>query len=348
MPRRGFPVVVLCLAGVAGAQEPTRVLTPAADTCLLEGQPDFNLGAQEDYPAGTLGPTVGATRSRVLLRFDLAEALPAGAQLSEASLEIVVTRTPDGGGVPSRFGLHRMLRGWGEGMGKGGPPGGALASDGEATWQFRRMPGEAWASPGGAEGLDYVADPSSTERLDARGAYTFEFGSRQLAELQAWLEDPAANHGWMLRSQAEDEPLTARRIGSRENPDPAARPTLTVRYVLSPPLNPPVITGMERVEGGVRVVFTGEAGVRYTLESAAEVVGGGWGAVGASTTPVQAGLVELTDERDLADRRFYRVRANRPEEAGLAARSDAATGGTGRADARDSGLSNQGGQGEDR
>lgn len=301
----------LGLGGPVAASAETVSLWPAADTGLLEVQSDFNLGGQEDFPAGTLGATVGETRSRVLVRFDLGAVLPPDARIVGATLRLSVTRVPDGGGANSRFGLHRMLRIWNEGVGRGSPPGGARAAAGETTWTARSQPGELWETPGGQAGVDYVGEPGSTERILQVGQYEFEFGPNQLAELEDWLRHPETNHGWMLRSEEEETARTARRFASREHPDPELRPTLVLEVEAGTGISAPIIKSWA-LEGGKAVVVWGaEAGIRYTLEAAGQVPGGVWEAVAGTVTTNQVGDLRAVDGSGIAPPRFYRIRSTR-------------------------------------
>ena len=49
--------------------------------------------------------------------------------------------------------------------------------------------------------------------------------------MQAWVDFPDSNHGWLLLG-GEDAPTTAKRFASREAEDPATRPQLLVEYEL--------------------------------------------------------------------------------------------------------------------
>lgn len=307
---------IRCLARVAlgvglllHAGADTLVLEPDADTSLLELQPDFNLGAQSDLPAGTLGSAAQQTRSRMLLRFDLAGALPVGAVIEAASLTLTVTRVPDGGGTPSQFSLHRMLRSWGEGQRSGSLPGGAPAVAGEATWDHRASPDLPWAEPGGVPGMDFADEPSSTERIQGRGEYGFEFGALQVAELQTWVREPDTNFGWILLSRSEGEARTARRFGSREHALAETRPRLTLEYSLSG-IIPPEIRGFVLESDSARVVVDLQPGVNQNLEVSSAPVGMPWLPIAAVTETNTAGQLILIDPTPLASQRYYRVAAS--------------------------------------
>jgi len=60
-----------------------------------------------------------------------------------------------------------------------------------------------------------------------------------VADVQSWVDNPASNFGWMLMSESEDVPGTARRFGSRET---SPVPTLVVTFAPPTPQNPPTIT----------------------------------------------------------------------------------------------------------
>ncbi|MCC6235271.1 MAG: DNRLRE domain-containing protein [Verrucomicrobiales bacterium] len=288
----------------------TLSLEPSADVAILEYRPDFNLGAQDDLPAGTLGVLAGTTRSRVLLRFDLTP-LPSGARVTSASLRVTVTRTPDEGGANSQFGLHRVLRPWSEGTQRGGPPGGALAQTDECTWFLRGPAFEPWAIPGGEPGVDYADDPSSTERILGRGAYEFEFGPVELAEIQAWIDRPDTNFGWMLKTQSEQVPRSARRFGSRENSDPGLRPRLNLVFSEAPTPDAPVLLGLELDPAPPKVHFRAQPGIRYTLEFSEDPAARTWRALGPALTTNATSIVTLTDSTPSASlHRFYRVEAS--------------------------------------
>jgi hypothetical protein len=308
---RGFWAVVAWAAAFGAGHAATITLTPTADTALFEFLPDYNFGGQEDLPAGTLGGAAGFRRSRLLLKFDLAAGLPPDARIQAARLRLTVTRVPDGGGANSIFGLHRVLRAWGEGRQQGPPPGGAKAAVGEASWNFRRFPDDPWAAPGGQPGIDFAASPGSSERILQHGTYEFEFGANQIAELQAWLHAPETNFGWMLLSQSETEPKTARRFAAREHPVAESRPALILEYTLDPPLSPPRIAALRLVDGKAEIRFAAQAGITYTLISRTSAATGQWAPAAGPRLAEVDGELTLVDDSVLAVQRFYRLQARR-------------------------------------
>ncbi|MCB1094002.1 MAG: DNRLRE domain-containing protein [Verrucomicrobiae bacterium] len=256
-------LLILCACAAAVAQGETVSLNPSADTCLFELDPAFNFGGQRDMPSGTLGGQVGATRSRALYRFDIAEALPAGAVITAARLKIDVVQSPSGR-QNSTFGLYRVLADWGEGDKRGDNPGGATADVGEATWESRFHPDQSWAAPGGAFGSDFASEPAAERTILGDGSYVFEFNEVGLSDIRAAIAEPDSNFGWLLASQSEEKAKTARRWTTREHR--TTPPVLEMEFDLTPP---PVSDLPELSLTGLPdspvVRFAAESGVTYEV-----------------------------------------------------------------------------------
>jgi hypothetical protein len=138
-----------------------------------------------------------------------------------------------------------MLRSWGEGstIPVNNPGGlGAPAAAGDATWLHAHAPAAPWAEPGGAVGVDYASLMSAGAFIYGVGTYQFEGTQDMVNDVQAWLDNPTSNFGWMLRVQDEDLPFTARRFGSRE--DPNAAPQLTIDFVVVPEPGTAALAGL--------------------------------------------------------------------------------------------------------
>ena len=203
--------------GIVDARADSVILRPSADTMLHEYFPDNNLGAQVHFNAGT---TQNGPRTHGLVQFDISGALPAGATINSVSLTLEVVGQSVDGDAPSNFGLHRMLVGWGEGLGSGNPPFlGRAALPGEANWthRFAQSP-LMWAAPGGMAGVDFIAAFSSDTFVYGVNLSPYVFGSTTMlvSDVQGWLDRPDSNFGWMLLTQSESEIFSARRFGSRQ------------------------------------------------------------------------------------------------------------------------------------
>jgi hypothetical protein len=229
-----------CLAGwlafPPSAKADQVVLTPVADATLIERAPGSSVGGAEFFNAGT---TQAGTRNRALIQFDPLSQIPANATITSATLTLQVVRVPLDGFAASAFGIYRVLRPWGEGTnlpvdnsgGLGGP-----AMPGDATWISRFYgTGQDWAAPGGAPEIDFSANLSSAAVIYGVDESPYEFASTSgtVADMQLWLNHPESNFGWMLISQSEDTPFTARRFNSSEEPSGNV-PTLIVDFEVVP------------------------------------------------------------------------------------------------------------------
>lgn len=279
-------------------------VVPSADTSLMEIAPTNNNGGQAWLLAGRIQNIQDdGYRNRALLKFDLTS-LPTNALILSVALNLEVTRVPAETPAISTFGLRRMLRPWGEGnkVADGStqqPPGqGRPASAGEATWLSAFFPTNDWSAPGAAEGTDYSATESSFQSVSGLGPYNFPSTPELVADVQDWVTHPALNHGWMLRND-EVAIFTARRFGSREDPD--AHPVLNIEYSA-----PPVINSASHAGGQFVLTFTAWPGQACLVEFRDNLLAGPWQTLtnlGAATTPT---LHTVTDS--IAEpRRFYRV-----------------------------------------
>ena len=234
MQIRLFPCVLIgaliCFLGQAqaGAAE-TLTLNPVADATLFEVAPDNSGGAALFFNSGT---TQNRTRNRAMLMFDIASALPYGSLITSVELQLEVLRQPVDGFEVSFMGLHRMLRSWGEGETFAVNGFGTPAAVGDATWSHRFSTQDEWAVPGGAVDVDYSGLLSSGALVYGVGTTRFEGSADLIADVQSWLDHPELNHGWMLLCQNEELPFTARRFGSREDPNSA--PALRIEFVTVP------------------------------------------------------------------------------------------------------------------
>ena len=203
----------------AGTQEQTVELVSVQDTTLIES-------ATGELSNGT-GPTlfVGRTRQprdsrrRALLAFDVAGAIPAAAQVVSVTLTLTLVHTHAG---DEPIALHRVLTAWGEGESKTPGGRGAPVMSGDATWLHTFFPDRRWSQPGG----DYAIIPSAAVTASE---YTWGPTAQMVADVQAWLDTPSQNFGWLLLGNETVEG-TAKSFASRESEDPAARPRLRVTF----------------------------------------------------------------------------------------------------------------------
>lgn len=227
--------LLVSLSGVCLSLADTVTNIAVADTSLFETDPDNNLG-RSTLASGT---TAQGMKSRALLKFDLSN-IPAGAVVTNVRVQVTVTKSP-AAAAPSTFALRRMLQDWNEGTSGSGSSHGQAAKSLEATWNTRSFgqAGAEWSAPGAAGAADMVATDSGTVPVAGGGNYSFNSTAALVADVTDWRDHPAANFGWIMQSQAEGTPKTARRFGSREGSAVVA-PKLIVGYTM-PAVTPPVL-----------------------------------------------------------------------------------------------------------
>ena len=211
------------------------------DTVTLDARKDNTLyesssgalsnGSGQHVFAGRTGQPSDSIR-RALLAFDIAASVPAGSTVTDVQLVLNLSRTISGDATVS---LRRVLADWGEGASDAAAEegGGAPAAPDDATWLHRFYDATFWAAPGG----DFAATDSASATVGVTlGQYTWGSTPQMVADVQGWLDHPAGNFGWLLLGN-EASGFTSKRFDSRDNPDPAVRPKLTVTFTPPPDCN---------------------------------------------------------------------------------------------------------------
>ena len=224
---------------------PTRTATPAPtatpvveeidigpsrdNTLYEEASGSLSNGAGQHFFVGR--NNIGQIR-RGVIAFDIAGNIPAGASIIGASLVLHVSRT-QAGAQPVH--LQRLLADWGEGsstaplkIGGTGSGGGTVAKTGDATWVHTFFDTATWSTPGG----DLSPTPSASTSVGGVGPYAWT-SDQMLADIQAWLDDPSTNFGWLLRGN-EAQNRTTKRFHSKEHLVEINRPVLSLWYVGGP------------------------------------------------------------------------------------------------------------------
>ncbi len=186
-----------------------------------------------------VGPS-GSTNRRGLIQFDIADAIPEGAIITDVTLTL-----HNSGGITNsrRVFLHPVTTAWGTGSSdaRGSEFGGTRATSGDATWLHSYYADQHWQTPGG----DFE-DPSADISVTAPGFY--EWNSEGLIEdVQRWVDDPASNNGWLLRSNESAKSI--KRFDSSEHNNESRRPDLEITYEL--PVLPTRIEGQKWLDENV-------------------------------------------------------------------------------------------------
>ncbi len=216
------PLVTLILLTLPLAAEEVS-LPPGKDNTLYEtGDGSLSNGVGSHLFVGKSGK--GELR-RTLIFFDVVAAVPAGATVTDVRLSLNMSRTSSE--AAQSVAVHRVLADWGEAGSDAeeNEGGGAPAQSGDATWIHTFFDNGTWGNPGG----DFGGILSATLAVTAVGRYTWQ-ADELAADVRSWLQEPAANFGWILLGGEEDEASTAKRFDSRNIENPDNQPTLVISY----------------------------------------------------------------------------------------------------------------------
>jgi hypothetical protein len=297
------PVIVAFLLAVApGVNAASAVLTPVADTTLFESTPNNSLGAS----SLAVGATAHGLAARALLRFDVSN-IPSNAIVTSVMLRFVVFRAPLGGGQASSFRLHRFLTAWTEGSGVGSI--GTAAQAGETTWLSQSHGSAFWSQPGSAVDVDYSSTISSSVPINPfpsgeTDPYAFEATTELVADVQAWVSQTVANHGWIMISSDEETLATARRILSRE--DTSFPPLMEVEYTLPPAEPVPQFISAAATNAAFELRFTVPSTYCYEVQFRESLVNTNWSALTNVCAPISDVQAVATDSL-AGPQRFYRL-----------------------------------------
>ncbi|MBM4112879.1 MAG: hypothetical protein FJ253_05810 [Phycisphaerae bacterium] len=225
---------VVSLAGASLAAPDQVTIVADRDGTLIEPfkpNPEASLGASPNIFVGRISAAGGATLRRSLLHFSL-DSIPARSVVTEVS---VVLHADGGQGAMQPISLHRALSDWGEGSsgadggfgGSGAPP-----EPNDVTWSLRFWPGSPWTTPGG----DFVETASATLSTPMFGECVLS-SEALAADVQAWIDDPASNFGWVGTGN-EAVAQTTRRFVSHEGLVAENHPRLVVTFTPPPPCAP--------------------------------------------------------------------------------------------------------------
>jgi len=228
MHHKSWALGIICLGALTlavgcSAGEKTASIVARADATLFE---DVD-GALADSggPGIFAGSTNRAEVRRGLVAFDLPSDIPADAIVTAVTVTMTLSRAS---GPAADVALHRVTNAWDEGPSVeagGGGGAGNVAVVGDPTWLHGSFDSVRWDSAGG----DFVPEFSASVAVADPGAYVWDSTTQLVADVQAWIDDPASNYGWAIIG---DEALrqSAKRFYSREFPDETKQPTLLITY----------------------------------------------------------------------------------------------------------------------
>ena len=223
-------IVVACgvLAAVQAVQADQISIGAAKDNTLYEDElGQISNGAGQHFFAGKTGEFNGFVIRRGLIAFDIAGSVPEGSTITGVTMTLHLSMSAPGSGNQP-VALYHVLADWGEGEsdapGTEGP--GAQALPGDATWLHTFFDTDFWAQPGG----DFLETASASTPVGmALGQFPTWSSSQMISDVQAWLDQPSTNFGWLVRCN-EDDANTARRFDSCQNLDAKLQPTLQIDF----------------------------------------------------------------------------------------------------------------------
>lgn len=230
LPRSGLSIA--CRCALLAATVIVAIVAPHtahADTVAITAASDNTLFKHNDgLLSSGAGPGIFAGNNsqsntrRAVIAFAIADVIPSGATIDSVALWLNVSSAPNE--IVRRVALHRVTSDWGEGASVSSGGSGGESADGDATWIHTFYPNSFWTTPGG----DFDDAESAAIDVASSGAHVWS-APGMVADVQAWLDEPAHDFGWLVKG-IETEPSTVRRFDSSEHSTVESRPTLYVRY----------------------------------------------------------------------------------------------------------------------
>ncbi len=183
------------------------------DTWIDSWNPTTNHGSEGDLRIKGDGP------QRALLRFDLSQHLPPGAQVTSAVLTLYVASQSNTAAI--QVGAYRVLQSWVES---------------QATWNLAGN-GVAWSGGAGCEGGSRSATPAGSATVNQ--AFLQPVSWDVTSAVQAWAASASANAGLLLKGDLGTLAYTFAGSGYALA---EYRPRLVVTYEGAPPLATPTPT----------------------------------------------------------------------------------------------------------
>lgn len=217
---------LVVMTAVIPADAGVVVLGAAADNTLIEDlEGDVSNGGSTGMFVGRNNQPTNSRRRGIIL-FDIAGGIPAGSTINGVTLQLSQSAANTGDVMIS---LHRVMAAWGEGTATASGGQGAPAEVGDATWLHAMYDNVPWTVPGG----DFDAAISTQTLVGNPGEYTWPSTSGLVADVQAYLDNPAQNFGWILIGD-ESASQTSKRFATREEANDELRPRLLVEYTPIP------------------------------------------------------------------------------------------------------------------
>lgn len=234
MSKIGFStsaLIAFALLQPLGAGAASITLTASKDATIFENA--FQSGGNGATNSNGAGPGMFAGSNsnlsprRGLVSFDVAGSVPIGSVITNVQLQLKVGQIAGSGGsgtggdqITRTIELFKLNKDWGEGTTGststtiGGTGQGFTGAPGDATWTDNKLTQSQWTAPGALADTNGIASASvqipGGNPVGGSQDSTFTWSSSQLvADVQAMLNAPSTNFGWLLKNQSEfDDPST--------------------------------------------------------------------------------------------------------------------------------------------
>lgn len=227
LPFRLAAAGLLSFALPLEAQQTVSVVADRDNTLFNDPSGAGSNGAGDAFIVGRAGFNTAQPIRRGIVHFPIDAVLPAGAIVLDARLVLNCSRVHPSLPLVT-ISVHRVSQDWGEGssLSIGNQGQSAPSTNGDATWIHTFWPNQNWTNAGG----DFFPQASAQTNVDVTGFYTWS-GPGLTADVQAFVDQPNQNFGWILKSP-ESTSFTAKRFNSREHPLSFQRPKLEIDFLV--------------------------------------------------------------------------------------------------------------------
>jgi hypothetical protein len=226
-----------CATATIGGPNDANIATDVYNATIFDHAPDNSLGAGPAMFSGTDGTGLPL---RGLLKFDIADNIPAGSTVFGVQLQLYLGWVPGlgmggtSGPATANIELHALSANWGDGSTGagitqiGGTGQGFPANPGDATWNANFYGTSLWTNPGG----DFAPSASAVTTVGNTIGALSTWGSTGaiVNDVQSWLDNPSTNFGWELINTDETDTRTLRGFYTSQSTTSTVRPEMVVTY----------------------------------------------------------------------------------------------------------------------
>lgn len=244
--------LAVALAAVASASASAGVISLGAshDATLYESASgSIANGAGQYLFAGRNNQSPSGLIRRGIIRFDLAGAVPEGAEITAVRLIMNLSQLNGG---PASVSLHRSLAPWTTGASdpSGNEGSGAAPLSGDATWlhsSYQPGGGIQWSAAGG----DFASTASASLLTTGVGLHTWA-SDALLSDVRTFVTNPASNFGWFVIGPEALTGVTRRFDSSESAGVGGIVPRLEIEWTVVPTPGAMALVGLAALIGARR------------------------------------------------------------------------------------------------